>query len=253
MIKIEGVSHGIRNQPILADIDLTLPKGGITALIGPNGAGKSTLLSLIARLAPLQTGRVSVDELDVTRCDTRALSQRLAILPQSQDIAPRLSVRDLVSFGRYPHSRGRLTPEDEAEVTGAIARFGLDALENRAIDTLSGGQRQKALLAMIFAQGTDYVLLDEPLNNLDIAGSRELMAHLRHAADEQDRSFVIVLHDIAYALAYADHVVMLAGGRLVAAGPAREVITEERIFDVYGTRARLHKAGERLLVDVGMD
>lgn len=250
MIQITDLSHQIGGTQILNDITLTLPKGGITALIGPNGAGKSTLLSLVARLTPIQQGQISVDSRDIANTDTGELAKHLAILPQIQDAAPRLSVRDLVAFGRYPHSRGRLTTEDKQIIDTSLTAFGLQDMKSRAIDTLSGGQRQKALLAMIFAQGTDYLLLDEPLNNLDIAGSRSLMAELRKISDTENRSIVIVLHDINYALAYADHLVVMANGQIAAQGKPTEIITEDLIAKTYGTNAKIAEVNGRKLVDV---
>lgn len=252
MIEIENVSYQINGKAIVTNVSGTLPRGGITALIGPNGAGKSTLLSLIARLNPLQSGRITVDGLDIATSLSRNLAKRLSILPQSQELTPRLSVSDLVSFGRYPHSLGRLTAKDHEIVKDAISRFGLTVYETRALDTLSGGQRQKALLAMIFAQQTDYLLLDEPLNNLDIAGARDLMGHLRKAANQDNRTVVIVLHDIAYALAFADQVVLMANGKITDQGTPKQVITEASISDVYGTRVALHSVGDRVLVDVSL-
>ncbi|KIC47843.1 ATP-binding cassette domain-containing protein [Tateyamaria sp. ANG-S1] len=251
MISIRNIDYDIAGKAILRDVSLDMPKHGVTALIGPNGAGKSTLLSLIARLLPLQHGRVTVDGHDIATCDTAALARILAILPQIQDAAPRLSVSDLVAFGRYPHSRGRLTDQDGAIIDAALAAFQLTDLRNRALDTLSGGQRQNALLAMIFAQGTDYLLLDEPLNNLDIAASRRLMAQLRGLADEQGRTVVIVLHDINYALAYADHLVVLAEGRVAAMGNPEEVVTDDLINRIYGTDAAVINHNNRRIVDVG--
>ncbi|WP_439957623.1 ATP-binding cassette domain-containing protein [Paracoccus albicereus] len=204
MIRITDLSHNLGTSRVLHGIDLTIPKGQITALIGPNGAGKSTLLSLIARLDTPLSGRIDVDELQVGACPTDVLARRLAILPQTPEIAPRLSVAELVGFGRYPHHKGRPTPEDRARVSDAIALLSLDGLAHRSLDTLSGGQRQRALLAMTVAQDTDYLLLDEPLNNLDIAASRSLMTLLRRLCEDFGRTVVVVLHDINYASRYAD-------------------------------------------------
>jgi len=251
MIKVDNLSYNIGNSEILRDISLSLPKGGITALIGPNGAGKSSLLSHIARLVPTKSGEIFVDEMNVRTCDTAELAKKLAILPQMNDAAPRLSVRDLVSFGRYPHSKGRLTKTDRDHINAALTAFDLDKMENRPLDALSGGQRQKALLAMIFAQGTDYLLLDEPLNNLDIAGARGLMAQLQRTASNENRTIVIVLHDINYALAYADHVVVMAEGQIIAEGAPQTIITEELIQNTYGTDSALIEASGRKIVDVG--
>lgn len=251
MISIRNVTHQIAGKPILRDVSLDLPRHGISALIGPNGAGKSTLLSLVARLMPLQGGSIAVDGHDLKACDTAALARILAILPQIQDTAPRLSVADLVAFGRYPHSRGRLTAEDHQVINMALDAFHLTDMRGRALDTLSGGQRQNALLAMILAQETDYLLLDEPLNNLDIAASRRLMRQLRTLADDQGRSVVIVLHDINYALAYADHLVVMTEGRVVATGAPGEVISDDFVNKVYGTDAAVIDHAGRRIVDVG--
>ena len=196
MIQVSQLSYDLGGTRILNDVNLDIAEGEITALIGPNGAGKSTLLSLIARVMPYRIGAISVDELRIGQCDTRTLAKRLSILPQTPQIAPRLSVRDLVFLGRYPHHRGRPGPHDRGLVAQALTLFDLNGLADRALDDLSGGQRQRALLAMIFAQDTEYMLLDEPLNNLDIAASRNLMKLLRTLCAQYDRTIVIVQHDI---------------------------------------------------------
>lgn len=196
MIRIEAVSHQIDGTQILSDVSLEIPKGGVSALVGPNGAGKSTLLSLIARLQKLQTGQIHVEDLNVAHCPSNALARRLSILPQSDDIASRLTVQELIGFGRYPYHKGRPQLEDLDKVEEALAAFQLTGLRTRQLDTLSGGQRQRALIAMTYAQDTDYLLLDEPLNNLDIAASRVLMQQLRILAAEKGRTIVIVLHDL---------------------------------------------------------
>lgn len=231
---------------ILSDINLELAKGGITALIGPNGAGKSTLLSLIARLIPLQSGAITVDDLTIGSCASDVLARKLAILPQTAEIAPRLTVRDLVGFGRYPYHKGRAGPEDAKIVEQALARFGLNDLASRQLDRLSGGQRQRAQVAMIYAQNTDYVLLDEPLNNLDIAASRNLMALLQ----ELGRTVVIVLHDINYASSYADQIVAMKDGRIQAVGTPAEVINAGLLADVFETQAPVHQIDGRPLIQV---
>lgn len=250
MISVTGLSHHIGTQPILQDIDLTLPKGQISALIGPNGAGKSTLLSLIARLAPIQQGRIAVDDLVVGHCASNDLARRLAILPQSSEISLRLSVRELIGFGRYPYHKGRPSPQDRERVDAAIDTFALAPQADRPLGTLSGGQRQRALIAMTFAQDTDYILLDEPLNNLDIAAARSLMALLRDLARRHSRTIVIVLHDINYAAAYADHIVTLKQGRLGPSGPPDRIVTDALMQEVFGTDARVIEHAGRPLVQV---
>lgn len=250
MIRIENVSHSYGRTPILTDITLTLQPGGVTALVGPNGAGKSTLLGLIARLIPLQEGRIQVGELTVGACATDMLARRLAILPQMSDMAPRLTVRELIGFGRYPHHKGRPAADDHAKVDEAIEVFSLAPLAHRPLDTLSGGQRQRALVAMTFAQDTEYVLLDEPLNNLDIGASRALMQLLRSLAHDHGRSVVTVLHDLNYAATYADHMVAMRAGRVAATGHPGEIVTDALVRDVFATDAPVHRIGARPFVSV---
>ncbi|MCV6592857.1 MAG: ATP-binding cassette domain-containing protein [Silicimonas sp.] len=250
MISVSDLSYGYRDTPILTDITLEIPKGGVTALIGPNGAGKSTLLSLIARLMPLQSGRIMVDELKIGTCASTDLAQRLSILPQVPEIAARLTVAELVAFGRYPYHKGRPGAEDLAQVETAIEVFDLQALAHRSLDTLSGGQRQRALLAMIYAQDTDYMLLDEPLNNLDIAASRALMQLLRQMAETHGRTIVIVLHDINYAAAYADHIVTMKEGHLGPCGAPRDIVTDALLRDVFQTDAKVRRLDGKMLIDV---
>jgi iron complex transport system ATP-binding protein len=239
MIRIENVSFKHRATPILHDVDLTIPKGGVVALIGPNGAGKSTLLSLVARLEPLQTGAIAIDSLPVDTTPGRDLAKVIAILRQDTTVASRLRVRELVGFGRFPHGRGRLTATDNAIIDAAIAQFDLTDLADRFIETLSGGQRQRALVAMAFAQGTDYLLLDEPLNNLDMYYARELMRSLRNVADENGKTVVIVLHDINQASAHADRIVAMKGGRIVADGTPSAIFTPEKLEAIFGFRMRV--------------
>ncbi len=250
MITISGLSHDIGGGAILKDIDLSIPKGGVTALIGPNGAGKSTLLSLISRLMPLQTGRITVDDLTIGACANDVLARKLAILPQATETAPLLTVRELVGFGRYPYHKGRPTARDRAVVDQALEAFALTGFADRRLDTLSGGQRQRAQVAMTFAQDTDYVLLDEPLNNLDIAASRSLMAVLRDLVERHGRTIVIVLHDINYAAAYADQIAAMKDGRIVAAGTPQGIVTEDLLSDVFGTDPKVHRVGGKVLVEV---
>lgn len=233
MICISGVNHHISGQPILADVSLNLPKGGITALIGPNGAGKSTLLSLMARLTPLQSGTISFDGDDVAKTPTQELAKRLSILRQENVLSSRLTVEDLVTFGRYPHHKGRPTSKDHEHIEEAMRAMALTDLRKRFLDELSGGQRQRALVAMVLAQDTDYVLLDEPLNNLDMKHARRMMMQLKHAARETGKSFVIVIHDINFAAAYADHIVALKEGKVLITGTPLEIVTSETLLDIF--------------------
>jgi|TARA_Y100000815_G_scaffold149297_1_gene135008 iron complex transport system ATP-binding protein len=248
MISIRNLSHAIEGRPILHDITLDLPRGGITALIGPNGAGKSTLLSLIARLTRIQQGQITVDDLTVGACSDRDLAQRLAIMPQQANVSARLRVGELVAMGRYPWNRGRPGDEDRAQVAEALGKFGLTQLADRFLDQISGGQRQSALAAMAHAQSTDYLLLDEPLNNLDISAARGLMRLLRDMADADGKSILIVLHDINYAAAYADRIVAMANGRIAADGAPGAILTPQLMHDVFASDADIIRVNGRPVV-----
>lgn len=237
MITIQNVSYQINQQAILKNIDLTLEKQQIIALIGPNGAGKSTLFTLMSRLNPLQSGKILFDEHDISTTPAKTLSRTVAMLAQENHIQGRLTVAELLMFGRYPYHQGKPTPNDVAIVEKAMQRFELEALATRYLTTLSGGQRQRVLIAMIVCQDTPYLLLDEPLNNLDMYHAGKLMRILRTLSQEDKKTVVIVLHDINQASQFADTVVMMKNGEIVSTGKPADVLTQERIFNLFGVNA----------------
>jgi len=196
---------------------------------------------LLVRLETLQSGTVMVGELAVGSCSNRELAKHLSILPQVHDQVTRLSVRELVSFGRYPYHQGRPTAKDEAVVEHALNVFGLSDFAAHSMDELSGGQRQRAQIAMTFAQDTEYMLLDEPLNNLDIAGARSLMELLRELSDTHGKTIVIVLHDINYASRYADWLVAMQNGQIALEGTPAETVTPALLRDVFKTDADIRQ------------
>ena len=234
MIEAEHLTKRYDRALVVDGVSLSLPAGGVTAIIGPNGAGKSTLLSMIARLLPMDGGRVLVDGLDVTRTKGDELAKRLAILRQENGLSVRLTVRDLVGFGRFPHSKGRMRAADHAKVAEAISYLDLSELAERYLDELSGGQRQRAFVAMVLAQDTGTILLDEPLNNLDIRHAVAMMRLIRRAADELGKTIVVVLHDINFASAYADRIVAMCDGKVAHEGPVAAVITEAVVEAGFG-------------------
>lgn len=236
MIRTSGVTKAYSAAPVVDDVTVEIPSGGVTALVGPNGAGKSTLLSLIARLLPMDSGQVRVGDLDVTTCDTRELARRLAVLRQDNPLQVRLTVAELVSFGRFPHNSGHETAEDRRKVDDAIAWMDLADLRDRHLDEMSGGQRQRAFVAMVLAQDTEYLLLDEPLAALDIPHARAMLTQLRRAADELGKTVVVVVHDINFAAAWSDRIIALRDGRVVADGTPAEVVTPEGMEAVFGLR-----------------
>ncbi|WP_101342028.1 MULTISPECIES: ABC transporter ATP-binding protein [Cereibacter] len=248
MIEIEDVSHHMGPARILDRVTTRLPRGRLTALIGPNGAGKSTLLNLVARLLPLSAGRIRVEGMDVSHTPSHELALRMAVLGQETSVSSRLRVRELVGFGRWPHHRGRPSPADAAAVEEALAAFDLASLAGRFLDELSGGQRQRAFVAMAFAQGTDWLLLDEPLNNLDMAHARALLERLRAAVRDGGKSAVLVVHEVNYAAAWADHIVALRDGRILAEGTPAEVLTPAVLRDLYGIDIAVGEHAGRPLV-----
>lgn len=249
MIKIKNLSHQIHHQTILNNVNLDIPQGGITALIGANGAGKSTLLSLMARLKPLVSGSIVYNGRDLASTPTAEVAKMLAILTQENSIHSRIAVRDLLLFGRYPYHQGQPTAEDQAIVDNALVEFQLQDLAHRYLTELSGGQRQRALIAMVFCQSTEYVLLDEPLNNLDMYYARNLMQLLHRLAHSQQRTIIVVLHDINMAAAYADHVVAMKQGQVLFSGCPDEVFTVPNIQAAFNmTVDVLDYKGKKLIV-----
>ncbi|MGY1630711.1 ABC transporter ATP-binding protein [Geodermatophilus sp. SYSU D01186] len=235
MIALEHATKRYHGHTVLDDVSIGFGAEGVTALIGPNGAGKSTLFGLVGRLLQPDAGRVTVDGRDVARTPSSELARTLAVLRQDNHVAARLTVHDLVEFGRFPHSRGRLTVDDREHIERAIAYLDLDAHRNRFLDELSGGQRQRAFIAMVLAQDTRYVLLDEPLNNLDLRHMTEIMRLVRRMADELGKRVVTVLHDVNFAATWSDRIVAMRDGRVVADAPAREIMRPEVLEAVYGT------------------
>lgn len=235
MIVIDQATKRYGQATVIDGLSLSLPTGGVTALIGPNGAGKSTLLSMIGRLLPFEGGSITVDGQDVTTTPGDRLAKRLAVLRQENHIVARLTVRELVGYGRYPHSKGRPTADDRTHVDQALGYLGLDDLADRFLDQLSGGQRQRAFVAMVLAQDTDYLLLDEPLNNLDIKHAASMMTLLRRCADDLGRTVIVVLHDINFASCHADRIVALRDGTLIHQGPPEALIRTDILAEIYDT------------------
>ncbi len=234
MMRTENISKFYDEKAVVEGVSVDIPKGKITSFIGSNGAGKSTLLSVMSRLIKQSGGKVYLEGTPVTDIEDSELAKRVSILKQSSHINIRLTVRELVSFGRFPYSGGRLTQEDEDIVSRAIGYMDLMESENNYIDTLSGGQRQRAFIAMIIAQDTDYVLLDEPLNNLDMKHSVQIMKTLRRLTDELGKTVVLVIHDINFASCYSDYIAALKDGKLAGFGTVEQMIESGILKDIFG-------------------
>ena len=220
-------------------MDIEIPKAGFTSLIGPNGAGKSTTLLMIGRLLDMDEGQIQVANMDVSESKSKDLAKVLTILRQENHFVTRLTVRQLVGFGRFPYSKGRLTKEDEVIISKYIDFLDLTSLENRYLDELSGGQRQRAYVAMVLCQETEYVLLDEPLNNLDVARSVQMMEHLRRATNEFGRTILTVMHDINFAAKYSDKICAMKDGQIAAFGTVEEVMDSTLLTDIFETKIEI--------------
>jgi len=245
VIGVKGLRKSYGHSVVVDDVDLEIPAGGVTSIIGPNGAGKSTLLGIVSRLLDPDAGVVTVDGLDVATTRGDEIAKRLAVLRQDNHLAVRLTVRDLVRFGRYPWSKGRPTAADAELVERAIGWVELDGLADRFLDEMSGGQRQRAFVAMALCQDTDYVLLDEPLNNLDMRHAVSMMRRLRRAADELGRTVVLVLHDINFASCWSDRIVAMRDGAVVHQGTPDEIMREDVLRDIYGMDIPVQDVGGR--------
>lgn len=233
MIEVKNIVKQYGNKSVVDLVSTKIRKGMITSFIGPNGAGKSTLLSIISRLTSKNNGEIIIDGKELERWDSNELAKKVSILKQSNHINIRLTVRELVSFGRFPHSKGNLNEEDVKYIDLAIGYMKLEDMENKYLDQLSGGQRQRAYIAMVIAQNTDYILLDEPLNNLDMKHSVEIMKILRGLVDDLGKTIAIVIHDINFASCYSDYIVALKDGKVVEEGKTDKIINKSILNKIY--------------------
>lgn len=233
MIEVRNVTKKYADKTVVDNVSVDIEKSKITSLIGPNGAGKSTLLSIISRIISKNEGEVFIDGKEISKWESKELAKKISILKQSNHINIRLTIRELVSFGRFPYSEGRLTSEDWRLIDEAIRHMNLEDIQHKYLDELSGGQRQRAYIAMVIAQDTEYILLDEPLNNLDMKHSVEIMKILRHLVEQLDKTVVIVIHDINFASCYSDNIIALKDGKIVKAGGVADIIDEIVLEDIY--------------------
>jgi ABC-type cobalamin/Fe3+-siderophores transport system ATPase subunit len=239
-LEARGVSAGY-DQLVVEDVSLRLPPGAVTAVCGPNGSGKSTLLRVLAQLHPRAAGSVLLDGQEVARQAPRQRARDLSFLPQTPLVPTGVTVREVVEQGRFPHRRllGGPRADDRAAVAWALHATRLDELADRDVGHVSGGERQRAWIAMALAQQSRVLLLDEPTTFLDIRYQMEVLDLLRRLADDHGITVVAVLHDLNQAAAFADHVVLMRHGRVVAAGTPAEVVTAAHIETVFGVQVGL--------------
>lgn len=235
MIELKQLTKRFGEHPVVQNASAEFAKGKVTAIIGPNGAGKSTLLSMAGRLLKRDEGEVWIDGKELAEWDTKALAKRLSVLRQANSFSLRFTVRELISFGRFPYCQGNLKASDQQAIDKAIEYLELSQIQDKYLDELSGGQRQLAFIAMVIAQDTDYIFLDEPLNNLDIKHSLQIMATIRRLAHELNKAVVIVIHDINFASCYSDTIIALKKGEIVAKGTVAQVIDSSVLSEIYET------------------
>lgn len=238
-LETDQLSVAYGNQFIFKDLNVAIEQGKITALIGSNGCGKSTLLRTMARLLKPQHGNVLLEGDNIASLATKEVAKRMALLPQGPTAPEGLTVLQLVKQGRYPYQSWlqQWSKEDERHVTLALQTTGLTDLAERTVDSLSGGQRQRAWIAMVLAQGTDIILLDEPTTYLDLTHQIEVLDLLFELNAKENRTIVMVLHDINLACRYAHHIVAIQNHRVFAEGPPEEVVTSGMIDAVFGMKA----------------
>ncbi|MGN0319495.1 MAG: ABC transporter ATP-binding protein [Lachnospira sp.] len=230
---IDKLLKKYENRVVVDAVSFSIPKGKVTSLIGPNGAGKSTVMGMISRLVAKDAGLIEFKGKSMTEWKSRELAKHLAILTQNNNIQMKLTVEELVAFGRFPHSGGKLNANDRSIIDKSIAYMELEDFRGRFIDELSGGQRQRAYIAMVIAQDTEYILLDEPTNNLDIYHATNLMKIVRRLSDELGKTVVTVLHEINYAAFYSDYICAFKDGRIAKFGTVDEVMTKEVLAGIY--------------------
>ncbi|MEC6747605.1 ATP-binding cassette domain-containing protein [Marinilactibacillus sp. XAAS-LB27] len=233
MIDLNQVSKSYKEKIVVDTVTIPIEKGKLTACIGPNGAGKTTLLEMISRLVPKDTGEIYIDGGEIKSWKPGELAKKLSVLKQSNKFSMRLTIKELVSFGRFPYTKGRLNAHCHELIEQSLRQVGLLEIADQYIDTLSGGQLQRAMIAMVLAQDTDYILLDEPLNNLDMKYSVQLMDIIRTFVDDFGKTVITVIHDINFAAAYADNLIAMKEGKVFAAGPVEQMITQQNIKNIF--------------------
>ncbi len=245
MIEVKNISKKYGSKAVVNNVSFQIKRGKITSFIGPNGAGKSTVLGMMSRLLKKDSGEVFIDGKEISKWDTKELSKVMGILKQSNHLNVRLTIRDLVAFGRFPHSQGNLTAEDQVKIDEALAYMQLQDIQHKFLDELSGGQRQRAFIGMVLAQDTDYIFLDEPLNNLDMKHSVQIMKMLRRITDELGKTVVIVIHDINFASCYSDEIIALQDGEIAVTGTVNEIMQASTLSKLYDMEFNVQEINDK--------
>ncbi len=233
---LEDVQFQIAERVLLHPLNVTFPAGKFSALIGHNGSGKSTLLKLLGRHQISSGGTIILNKISVSDWSSKRFAREVAYLPQQLPLAEGLTVRELVSLGRYPWhgALGRFSEKDDQIVNDGIDATGLNTMANRIVDSLSGGEKQRAWIAMLIAQDTRCLLLDEPTSALDLAHQSEILMLLQKLSQERGITIIAVLHDINMAARYCDYVYALRSGKMIAQGKPNEIMNPSVLMKIYG-------------------
>ncbi|GIZ11975.1 ABC transporter ATP-binding protein [Pseudomonas sp. NCCP-436] len=239
-LQARDLSLDYERTRIIDGLNLEIPRGQVSAIVGPNGCGKSTLLAGLARLHKPSAGAVLLDGKVISSLPSREVARRLALLPQDASAPDGLTVSELIRFGRQPHQSllRQWSEEDQAIVEAALAAADLLELADRPLESMSGGQRQRAWIAMAIAQATPLLLLDEPTSALDLGHQIEVF-ELIHQLAAAGKTVVMVVHDLSSACRYADHLIAMQQGRIIASGRPEEIVTSELVEQLYGVRCTL--------------
>lgn len=239
--EVKSLKVGYDDKIIIDDLSIQIKKGAITTIIGENGSGKSTLLKTLGRILHPVSGEVYANGMNVHKTNTKEIAKIIGLLPQSPKAPNGLNVEEVVEYGRFPHKKknGKMTPEDRRIIDSALERTNLLELKDRSINNLSGGQRQRVWIAMVLAQQTDIILLDEPTTYLDMAYQLEVLNLVQSLNREKGVTVVMVLHDINQASRFSDELIMLRSGKIIAQGPPAQTMTKENLKKVFGVDAML--------------
>ena len=237
----QDLTLGYDGVKVAENLSIEIPPGKFTVLVGANACGKSTLLRSLARLLKPKAGSVTLDGRDIASMATKDVALKLGILPQTPTAPEGITVANLVSRGRYPHQKWfrQWTEEDDAVVAWALEATGTDSIAGRTVDALSGGQRQRVWIAMALAQETEVLMLDEPTTYLDVAHQIDVLDLLMDLNHQQGRTLVAVLHDLNLSCRYADHLIAMCKGEIIAQGRPEDIVTAELVDQVYGLRVQV--------------